>query len=318
MFQIPLKLRFHTHPLFRFNGVGLILSLFITFSAFAENTLKDQNKNLHKLLPDSRGCMEEMPIPIPETNKRLKKSIDKHTQAHSEKIVFNCLSSIDVIYSDWKQVKALLIDVREPDYFDRNKIPGSINLPLYMLKYKESLKNRNIVLINKGARLHALEMSCLELKTKGFKQVSVMEGGVKSWVDAGYSMTGGKLSVDGFSDLSPSEFVSAIPEREWVFIDLDHSSQALVNLIFVSGAINYTEDFSSLIAQVDAIKASHKPGQLIGFLVVSQDGKRYRSVKDRFQDYGIKDVYYLSGGVSGFKQFVQKHSAQMERQRKGF
>lgn len=165
-----------------------------------------------------------------------------------------------MIYSDWKQVKTLLIDVREPDHFDRNKVPGSINLPLYMLKYKENLKNRNIVLINKGARLHALEKSCVELKSKGFKQVSVVEGGVKSWTDAGYSMTGDKLSVDGFSDLSPSKFVSAITERVWVFVDLDHFSQKLVDLISVSGVIIFTEEFSSLLAQVDAVTVSRKPG----------------------------------------------------------
>jgi rhodanese-related sulfurtransferase len=251
-------------------------------------------------------------------NQKQNKRSEKASPVERIKETFKCLASVDNVYEEWNRNKNLLIDIRRAKAFSKNNIPGSMNLPLYILKYKEDFKKRNIVLVDKGLQLSTLEKSCLELKAKGFDKISFMHDGLKAWGEAGYPVSGNKLALQGLSDVAPSEFVSVINEREWVFIDIDHSSKELLNLLSPSSVIEYTEDYESLKGRIGTFKAGLKPGVIPGILVISQDGNSNRIIKERFLDFAIKDIYYLKGGVSGLKQFMQKHAAQVERLRKGF
>lgn len=254
---------------------------------------------------------------ISEGRKQEKRYLET-LSADQAKANFKCLISVETAHEDWKRGTNLLVDVRDEKAFDRNKIPGSTNLPLYTLKFKKSLQKRKIVLLNKGVHLSSLDRSCLELKALGFNHIFVMLGGLKTWSDAGYPVAGAKMTGMGFSTLTASEFVGVINERDWAFIDLDHSSKELRNLLSTPSVVEYSEDFSILRGKMDAFKAARKPGVLAGFLVVSQDGNSNGTIKRRLQDLGIKDVYYLSGGVSGFKRYMQEHASRIERLRKGF
>ncbi|MEW8660692.1 MAG: rhodanese-like domain-containing protein [Candidatus Thiodiazotropha endolucinida] len=296
--------------------ISLAFSIHVHADSLPQNNLVSQDTNI----PAIAECKNEI------TPENKLKTIERSDQNQSQsqltpreyKVDFNCLSTVKNVYRDWKQGKALLVDVRDVNFYNKNKIPNSINLPVFRLKVKNSLQNRPLVLVNKGTQLATLEQSCQALKEKGFKQIAVLQDGLKAWSDAGYPITGDKIAIQGFSDLTPAELVNIITERDWVFIDLDHSSKALRNLLSVSSVIEYSEDLVSLSEQLAAFTATRKPGVITGFLVISQDGRQNRIIKNQFQDFGIKDVYYLSGGVSGFKRFAQKHAAQVERLRKGF
>ncbi|MEW8110003.1 MAG: rhodanese-like domain-containing protein [Candidatus Thiodiazotropha endolucinida] len=296
--------------------IALAFSINVHADSLPQNNLVRQDTNI----PAIAECKNEI---IPEkTLKTIKLSDQNQSQSQSTPQVykgdFKCLSTVKNVYSDWKRGKALLVDIRDVKLYNKNKIPNSINLPLYMLKVNNSLQNRPLVLVNKGTQLAILEQSCQALKEKGFKQIAVLQDGLKAWSDAVYPITGDKLAIQGFSDLTPAELMGIINERDWVFIDLDHSSKTLRHLISVPSVIEYSEDLASLREELAAFKATRKSGVITGFLVISQDGRQNGIIKKQFQDFGIKDVYYLSGGVSGFKRFAQKHAAQVERLRKGF
>ncbi|PUB87477.1 MAG: hypothetical protein DBP00_09000 [gamma proteobacterium symbiont of Ctena orbiculata] len=298
-----------------------ICSAFILLTTYVE-VVRTENNTPSGSINDSinpQHCNKEISATsqISREQKRQNRNI-KTAITGPVNTTYNCLIPVETVHEDWKRGINLLIDVRDAKAFDRNKIPGSINLPLYTLKFKKSLLNRKIVLLNKGVHLSVLEKSCLELKALGFKRISVMHDGLKAWNDAGYPFTGATLTRLGFSELTPSEFVSVINERDWAFIDLDHSSKELPNLLSPPSVIEYSEDFAVLRGKMDAFKAARKPGVLTGFLVVSQDGTSNRTIKRRLLDFGIKDVYYLSGGVSGFKRYMQEHVTRIERLRKGF
>ncbi|MEW8203296.1 MAG: rhodanese-like domain-containing protein [Candidatus Thiodiazotropha endolucinida] len=296
----------------------LTIALAFSINVHADNLPKDNIVSQDTNLPAIAECKNEI---IPEKKlKTIKLSDQNQSQSTPQEYKgdFKCLSTVKNVYSDWKRGKALLVDIRDVKLYNKNKIPNSINLPLYMLKVKNSLQNRPLVLVNKGTQLAILEQSCQALKEKGFKQIAVLQDGLKAWSDAGYPITGDKMAIQGFSDLTPAELIGIINERDWVFIDLDHSSKALRHLISVSSVIEYSEDLASLREELAAFKATRKSGEITGFLVISQDGRQNGIIKKQFQDFGIKDVYYLSGGVSGFKRFAQKHAAQVERLRKGF
>ncbi|MCU7905839.1 MAG: rhodanese-like domain-containing protein [Candidatus Thiodiazotropha sp. (ex Epidulcina cf. delphinae)] len=301
--------------LFRIAGNPLFVALSLLCGALAADAPPYRIDGLDQPLPEVRDCNKAIG---PSASPPPAQTYRPHhpSQASDEKIAFNCLSSVDAIHAQWKRENALLIDVRKPEAFRSNKIPGSVNIPLYQLKHTQGLGGRPIVLVNEGHRLRPLEEACTQLTAEGFEQVSVLDGGIKAWAEAGRAMTAAAQAALG--DIEPAKFVSSLPEREWTLIDLDRSSQRLPPLPSTPGTIAHTGDFSSLSERIAAVKASRRPGRLVGFLVVSQDGADYGSVKKWFSDHGSKDIYYLSGGVNGFKRFAQRQSARLARQRKGF
>ena len=75
---------------------------------------------------------------------------------------------------------ALLIDVREPQEFERRRLPGSRNIALARLEEAAAslAKNKTVVLISRGSRRsrHAAR----KLDALGFTDVRVLEGGLRA------------------------------------------------------------------------------------------------------------------------------------------
>jgi rhodanese-related sulfurtransferase len=91
---------------------------------------------------------------------------------------------------------ATVIDVREPDEVaESGTVPGARNIPRGVLEIKAdtelpmrdpSLEDRNQkVIIACGAGGQAA-LSAKSLKEMGFTDVSIIEGGIKGWKDAGF------------------------------------------------------------------------------------------------------------------------------------
>lgn len=91
---------------------------------------------------------------------------------------------------------ATVIDVREPDEVaESGTVPGARNIPRGVLEIKAdtelpmrdpSLEDRSQkVIIACGAGGQSA-LSAKSLKDMGFTDVSIIEGGVKGWKDAGY------------------------------------------------------------------------------------------------------------------------------------
>ncbi len=85
----------------------------------------------------------------------------------------------------------ILSDVRDPNEFTKEHIPGAINIPLEKLgeKAKEFKKSQRIVVYGEthtdGTSNRAAEM----LEQMGFRKVSDFDGGVYAWKQAGYLTT---------------------------------------------------------------------------------------------------------------------------------
>lgn len=85
----------------------------------------------------------------------------------------------------------LLIDVREPVEYNEAHIKQAINIPLSELLVKinklPDLKNKKVVLQCK-AGVRSMN-ACEALKKDGFNDILWnLEGGIQSWVDAGFSV----------------------------------------------------------------------------------------------------------------------------------
>jgi rhodanese-related sulfurtransferase len=91
--------------------------------------------------------------------------------------------------------EAIVVDVRDPDEHQAEKIPGSISIPLVSLSKKRlpGLGDKKLVVHcgigKRGAK------ACEKLATEDPSlEIYNLEGGISSWLDQGYSVDkGGKL-----------------------------------------------------------------------------------------------------------------------------
>jgi rhodanese-related sulfurtransferase len=87
----------------------------------------------------------------------------------------------------------LLVDVREPEEWQHGHIDGSVPAPRGLLEFfadpasprhKQALdpSRRMIVVCASGARA---SLAAVTLKTMGYHDVAILDGGLKGWTEAG-------------------------------------------------------------------------------------------------------------------------------------
>ena len=114
--------------------------------------------------------------------------------------------------------KSMLIDVRKPREFKLRRIPGSVNLPGKQVINQRQWQSRPIVLIGKGHSYQRLDQLCLDMKDAGFKQVSVLRGGLRSWQAQGQALTGSEPYGRGLAAMSPQEFFTERSYAHWLLL----------------------------------------------------------------------------------------------------
>ena len=88
---------------------------------------------------------------------------------------------------------AVFVDVREPEEWQHGHIDGSVPAPRGLLEFfadqtsprhKDQLdpSRRMIVVCASGARA---SLAALTLKTMGYSDVAILDGGLKGWTEAG-------------------------------------------------------------------------------------------------------------------------------------
>lgn len=85
----------------------------------------------------------------------------------------------------------ILSDVRTPDEFNKEHIPGAVNIPLEALadKAKEFKKSQRIIVYGETHTDEASNKAAEMLEQMGFRKVSDFDGGVYAWKQAGYLTT---------------------------------------------------------------------------------------------------------------------------------
>jgi rhodanese-related sulfurtransferase len=92
-----------------------------------------------------------------------------------------------------EHASAVFLDVREPDEWQHGHIDGSVPAPRGLLEFfadptsprhRPALDpdRRVIVVCASGARA---ALAALTLKTMGYSDVAVLDGGLKGWIEAG-------------------------------------------------------------------------------------------------------------------------------------
>ena len=113
----------------------------------------------------------------------------------------------------------IVVDVRPSDHFQKVRIPGSLNLPLFAVKTKSILRSRALVLVGDGDFEGALLAEAVAMEAAGYREVKVLMGGISAWEQNGGALErlqaeasstpkieqgpGRRILVKGFKQIGP-------------------------------------------------------------------------------------------------------------------
>lgn len=212
--------------------------------------------------------------------------------------------SVDSVVQDIKRKRDVsLIDVRGRHEFDAVHIPGSINIPLYSIKTKPFLKTGRLVLVGNGHLYGPLADECEKLAEKGF-HASILWGGLNAWKQKGLDLEGDVFEAEKINLISPRDF----------HLEKDYQGNTC---ILISGGKNkdYGKDYPCFThiekLEDDSIKSLAGSGdkqQLRLIFIGNEDGEGYDQYKELVEKSGLSNVFFLSGGLKGYKKFLEKLS----------
>ncbi|WP_431685856.1 rhodanese-like domain-containing protein [Hahella sp. NBU794] len=119
---------------------------------------------------------------------------------------YSCFVDVDAV--DLNRVT--VVDTRSANDFERAFVPGSINLPGNFLFHQSTLKNRSLLLVNKGVLTRQNAQLCARLKEAGFIDVKIVRGGLHAWRLSGNKLAGLPEDIAALSKLTEIEFVVAL------------------------------------------------------------------------------------------------------------
>ncbi|MBA2662412.1 MAG: rhodanese-like domain-containing protein [Bradymonadaceae bacterium] len=94
----------------------------------------------------------------------------------------------------------VLIDLHEPEHYQKEHIPGAINIPLSELERRapvELSKNERLVVYGENHEAEASNKAATILEALGYRKVSDFDGGLDAWKRAGFATEGNEPEIVG-------------------------------------------------------------------------------------------------------------------------
>jgi rhodanese-related sulfurtransferase len=215
------------------------------------------------------------------------------------------VSSKDLLIRMQKQTDIVLIDVRESSNFEKVSIPGSMNIPLFAVKTKSHLRSNEIVLIANGYDNESLKKECISLKSSGFNS-RVLYGGLNSWQEEGGALQGDSFVLKDLNKINPVDIFSEKSIKENLIIDLSQSGAR--PLLPNSISLSFKDTKTFLISFREALK-KHADNKLLSIVILNEKGNDYENIEAAIRTTGVKNVFYLTGGLDAYRKFLEEQSA---------
>lgn len=209
--------------------------------------------------------------------------------------------------------QATFVDVRNSSAYKDYRIHQSINIPIHVLKTKQYLKRKKIVLVDDGSTYQHLEQACIDLRNDGFKQTYILSGGLSLWGSQHGSLYGNRLGQHALQDITSEELFVEKNYSHFYVLDVSakqSSKSANIpknNLIFSSGDI---DDIKQEIKNVSAVSHAGVPVTLI---ISDEDDSNYATMKHHLAEIKNINVFFLKEGWSGYKKFIGQQVAVWKR-----
>ena len=233
---------------------------------------------------------------------------------HSHASAEDCLSKFgistkSVLRKLKEKQEVILVDVRASKEFERFRIPGSVNIPLFAIKTKTFLKPKSLVLINEGQSHMQLEPEGEVLAKSGFT-VSILNGGLYQWKREGGPLEGDVFAQRELNKISPQTFSVEQTQGNWILIDISQSEKPGGHPKNVHRIhIPYRNNPEGFISELKTAVRNHAGRDCPSILICDEDGKKYDAIEKRVQEAGVTNVLYLKGGFEGYRVFEQQQGS---------
>lgn len=206
----------------------------------------------------------------------------------------------------------MLIDIRRKSDFDRVRIPGSINIPLFAVKTKTFLISKRLALISEGYGYSELERECRKLRESGFT-VSILTGGLQCWRYYGGPLIGNPFALNKLNKMCPAVFDTEKDSRNWIIVDVSATKRSVIGR-YVPHApyIPYRDNNDRFISAFEERMASFKTDRFTSIVLCDETGERYDRIEKVIQKLGFDKVFYLQGGIEAYVKW-KKDQAITER-----
>ena len=199
------------------------------------------------------------------------------------------------------------VDVRDPQSFERCRIPGSINIPLYSVKSKSFLASRTIIFVNDGASYGPLEKECRQLRNSG-KVAWILAGGLSEWKNKKGPIQGDALS--GMNLVAPAAYFTERGFDDWIVLYACKSRASLADFLLpesvpVPESANGADFISKMKAQLATLGANDHSY----ILFLNDDGVDYGKFEKLLLQTGAKNTFYLQGGIAAYESFLKQQAA---------
>ena len=213
--------------------------------------------------------------------------------------------SPDAVFFKVKQKqKITLIDVRNQEDYERLHIPGSLNLPLHVVKTKFFLKSSPIVLINEGYHFRLLRNECRKLNDLGFKAF-ILDGGLSAWKRKGNRLMGDRFAMEDMQTISPRKFLQGEDVENTLAINISPVQTEIARqLLPHSIHIPISMEPDKWLQALNPIIAHHQKQPYGSVVVFSESGDGYGRVKSLIAGLNV-NAFYLHGGVVGYKKYLE-------------
>jgi rhodanese-related sulfurtransferase len=229
----------------------------------------------------------------------------------SRQLVSQCLMPAKQAVALAARGALLIVDTRSEPEFERYRIPGSMNIPAAFVKTKAFLRGHAFVLANAGQTSAALEETCEALRAAGFKQAAVLRGGLSGWKKAQGVVEGDLLAQRELDRMQPVEYAEEGAYGDWLVASVaDLPAQELTKFFPKAMPLPNAKDDTKFITDLDAamIKRARK-GLDLKVLIVDDDGSRIERLESRLPAALAGQVFFLEGGVAGYRRFWSEQAA---------
>ncbi len=200
----------------------------------------------------------------------------------------------------------VLVDVRSAESFNKARITGSINIPLYAIKTKAFLKTKQLVLVNEGYGYPKLIDECNRLNNSGFTSVNILDGGLNGWISENGHIEGNHFDQEKINRISPRSFFEDKDYVDIIIIDINKEQNSQVpSLISQSLSVPFSENISKLTEDIKSKIASTGKSKLLYVLVVCDDENVYKKIEKYIRSQISWTVFYLEGGMFAYNEFLK-------------
>jgi hypothetical protein len=191
----------------------------------------------------------------------------------------------------------------------KNRIAhNAIAIPVSLLPRKTFLLKKHVILIHDSYDYYTLLDTCVKMKNLGFKNLSVLTGGINRWDSISLEAN----SNAGLNLISPQDLYALSLNGMWSVFEITDTDNPIKpdNLTQIN-----TADISKLQPVLDSSISQYarKHEHLPNVLIASQNGDDYSAISKTLTYPDFLNVFYLDGGVTGFNRFSKTHSALMNK-----